>query len=442
VFVLENPQVEADARRVAGWLRARGVEPGSRVAIVAFNVPGYVALAMGALRSGVVPVPVNVHLASEERDRIVADAQVSLVVDEHTWPDWSDVAPAELASPVPLGRPMHYTSGTTGLAKGVWAGVLAEEDARALAADEAELWGAQPGDTYLVCSPLYHSAPLRIATSALLAGARVLVFESFDATEIAQAFVDERVNGAFLVPTHLRRLLADERFAAPHARRILHAGEPCPDVVKRRAIDVFGVDRLHEFYGSTEGQFTFCTSAEWLERPGTVGRARTGRTLSIDDPDSGGIGTIWVTAPSFARFEYWNDPQKTKLAWRDDAFSVGDLGRLDDDGYLFIEGRREDLIISGGVNVYPAEVERVLTGHPDVVEAAAFGVPDEEWGQRVCAAVTGEADPDGVKRFARERLPGSHAPKQVFVIESLPRTQSGKVRRAALARLFASRPAT
>lgn len=431
MFVLENPQVKASSARAAAWLRSQGVRVGDRVAIVATNRPEYVPLVLGALRTGVIPVPVNVHLAGAERDRIVADAQVALTVTDDDWPDVGDAPLAELAE-VAFGRPMHYTSGTTGLAKGVWAGVLDEPDARALAADEADLWGARPDDTYLVCSPLYHSAPLRICTSALLAGARVVVFERFDAAEVARAFVDERITGAFLVPTHLRRLLALDGFAAPHARRIIHAGEPCPPVLKRRAIDVFGADNLLEFYGSTEGQFTMCASTEWLTHEGSVGRARTGRTITIDEPDAGGVGTIWTTAPSFARFEYWNDPHKTANAWRADAFTVGDLGRMDDEGYLYIEGRREDLIISGGVNVYPAEVERVLLEHPEVSEAAVFGVPDEDFGQRVCAAITGDADPVDVRAFARERLPGSHAPKQVVVVDALPRTQTGKVRRSEL----------
>jgi acyl-CoA synthetase (AMP-forming)/AMP-acid ligase II len=257
------------------------------------------------------------------------------------------------------------------------------------------------------------------------------VFEQFDASEIARAFVEEKVTHAFLVPTHLRRLLTKD-FVAPSAKRILHAGEPCPESLKRRAIDAFGADRLFEFYGSTEGQFTLCTTAEWLERPGTVGRARAGRHLRIDEPDENGVGTIYVTAPSFARWTYWRDPEKTAEAWRDESFTVRDLGRLDEDGYLFIEGRREDLIISGGVNVYPAEVERVLLEHPDVTEVAVFGIPDEEWGQRVCAAVTGHADPEDVRSFARERLPGSHAPKRVIAVEALPRTATGKVVRSAL----------
>ncbi|MGH2759575.1 MAG: class I adenylate-forming enzyme family protein, partial [Actinomycetota bacterium] len=167
-----------------------------------------------------------------------------------------------------------------------------------------------------------------------------------------------------------------------------------------------------------------------------VGRARRGRRLGIGDPDAEGIGTVWVSAPSFARWEYWRDPEKTAEAWNADSFTVGDLGRLDDDGYLFLEGRREDLIISGGVNVYPAEVERVLEGHPSVVEAAVFGVPHADWGETVYAAVVTDAHAEVICAFARDRLPGSHAPKQVFVVAALPRTATGKVKRSDLAREY------
>ena len=430
MFTLTNEEADVAARRAAGWLAERGLAMGDRVAIVAPNHPNHIVGSMAALRSGIVPVVVNAHLGAAERARILSDAEPALVIDD-AWPDWSESAPAELA-PYPLGRPMHYTSGTTGLAKGVWSGVLVDELAEALAMDERELWDPRPGETYLVCSPLYHSAPLRIATSALLAGARVVVFERFDASEVARAFVDQRVTGAFLVPTHLRRLLAGD-FKAPFARCILHAGEPCPPALKREAIDVFGADNLSEFYGSTEGQFTLCTSAEWLERPGTVGRARAGRELRVADAGEDAVGTVYVTAPTFARWEYWRDPHKTAQAWDGDAFTVGDLGRLDAEGYLFLEGRREDLIISGGVNVYPAEVERVLIEHPDVAEAAAFGVSDDDYGQRVCAAVTGSVDVDALRAFARERLPGSHVPKQIVVLDALPRTQTGKIKRSDLA---------
>ncbi len=428
MFTLTPNAVEAGASRAAAWMHDEGVRAGDRVAIVASNHPRYVEVTLGALRTGVVPVLVNVHLGLDERERILKDSDPALVVTDD-WPDPTGQG-AELA-PHPLARPMNYTSGTTGVAKGVWSGVLNEADAAALAADEQDLWDACPGETYLVCSPLYHSAPHRITVSALAAGASVVVFDSLDAGAVAHAFVQERVAGAFLVPTHLRRLLTDS-FAAPNARRILHAGEPCPEPLKRRAIDAFGVSNLWEFYGSTEGQFAVCPSQEWLERPGTVGRARSGRRLSIDDLGRDGVGTVYVGAPPFARWEYWRDPERTSAAWRGGSFTVGDLGRLDDDGYLFLEGRREDLIISGGVNVYPAEVERVLESHSAVVESAVFGVDDPEWGQRVCAAVVGDVTPDAVVAYARERLPGSHSPKRVVVVEALPRTPSGKVLRSQL----------
>lgn len=433
VFELTKPQVEAAAARAAGWLAGQGLRAGDRVAVICGNRPELVALTLGALRTGVAPVLLNTGLGDAERARILADCDPAVVVSGQAWPPVDEAPPAELA-PHPLARPMHYTSGTTGRAKGVWSGVLAEADAAALAEDERALWDPRPGETYLVCSPLYHSAPHRITISALEAGARVLVFERFDEAAVARAFADERVAGAFLVPTHLRRLLAGP-LRAPEARRVLHAGEPCPAPLKRRAIEAFGEDALLEFYGSTEGQFTLCSSAQWLQRPGTVGRARTGRVLRIAGADATGTGTVYVTAPSFARWEYWRDPERTAQAWDGGAFTVGDLGRLDADGYLYLEGRREDLVITGGVNVYPAEVERVLEEHDDVVEAAVFGESDEVWGQRLCAAVvTRSGTVEGLRAWARERLPGSHVPKEVFCVDALPRTETGKVRRSDLRR--------
>jgi long-chain acyl-CoA synthetase len=429
VFELTPVEVFPQAALAAGWLRHRGLRAGDRVAVVSRNDPRFVPFTLGALCTGVVPVLVNTGLPGAERDRILTDAEPE-VVFAGNWPGSGRAKPVDLA-PHPLARPMHYTSGTTGASKGVWSGSLDEADAAALAEDERELWGAGPGDTVLVCSPLYHSAPHRIAVSALLAGARVLVAEAFDAAEVAETFAREGVTHAFVVPTHLRRLL-DVGLHAPAARRILHAGEACPEPLKRAVIDTFPPSTVWEFLGSTEGQFAMCSSDEWLERPGTVGRARTGRRLSVRDPGPDGVGTVFVTAPSFARWEYWRDPDKTAQAWDGDAFTVGDLGRLDEDGYLFLATRREDLIISGGVNVYPAEVERVLLGYPGVSEAAVFGSSDPEWGQRVCAAIVGDADPEAVRAWARARLAPAQAPKTIVAIEALPRTASGKVRRSAL----------
>jgi len=187
-----------------------------------------------------------------------------------------------------------------------------------------------------------------------------------------------RPTTAFLVPTHLQRILqcddldADEVFDS--LRLVAHAGAPCPESLKRATMERLLPGRLWEFYGSTEAQFTVCSPDQWLEHPGTVGRARAGRTLSIDD------GVIWSTMPDFARFSYWRDEEATRRAWRGGACSIGDLGTLSDDGFLYLTGRRHDLIISGGVNVYPAEVENVLAAVDGVAEVAVFGLPEVKRG--------------------------------------------------------------
>jgi long-chain acyl-CoA synthetase len=218
-------------------------------------------------------------------------------------------------------------------------------------------------------------------------------------------------------------------------RLLAHAGAACPAPVKERAHATFPAGSVWEFYGSTEGQLTACSSREWQQRPGTVGRARPGRTLLVDGDDQ-----VWCVVPPHARFAYWRDPGRTAAAWRDTpqgpAFTVGDLGRLDDEGYLFLQGRREDLVISGGVNVHPAEVEAVLREHPGVREVAVFGVSDARWGQRVCAAVVGEAGPHELDRHARARLGPAKRPKEYHRLDALPSTASGKVRRLELPRLL------
>jgi long-chain acyl-CoA synthetase len=284
----------------------------------------------------------------------------------------------------------------------------------------------------LVLSPLYHSAPLRFAMGTLLAGGRIVVPGGFDPAVVTAAIEAERPTTMFCVPTHLQRLFRHwDEAGVPDLssfRLVAHAGAACPPEVKRRLIDLFPAGSTWEFYGSTEGQFTACRSEEWLERPGTVGRARPGRTLEVDAD-----GTIWCGVPEHARFTYWGDPEKTAAAWRGDAFTVGDLGRLDEDGYLYLDGRREDLIISGGVNVYPVEVEHVLGEHPGVHEVAVFGVPDESWGQRVCAAVVGDADEQALRALAAERLAPPKRPKDYYRVDALPHTATGKVQRLVLA---------
>ena len=467
LLTLDAASAHAIAVRAASRLAARGVRSGDRVVLCVSGGPqvqaDYLGVVLGATRSGVVPVPLDPSLTPPERARLVADADPRLVVDSPAQlaeltagPGGDDVlhvggdSGADVLAPVPLVRPMHYTSGTTGTPKGVWSGVLDLPAASALAAEERECWHLGPQDRHLVVAPLHHSAPLRFATATLLAGGAVVLAGRFDPERTAAAIAAARPTTTFMAPVHLRRLLmalgvlaagggtlaGGDLPTAPGGspvpllsgfRLVAHAGAPCPPAVKRAALAAFPSGSVWEFYGSTEGQVTVCSPDEWVARPGTVGRARPGRRVHLD-PD----GMIWCEVPDYARFSYWRDDAKTAAAWRGRSFTVGDLGRLDADGYLWLEGRRTDLIISGGVNVYPLEVEQVLNDCPGVDEVAVYGMPDEEWGQRVEAAVVGDVTVDAVHEWARAHLAPAKRPKRVHLVDALPRTPSGKLRRRDL----------
>jgi acyl-CoA synthetase (AMP-forming)/AMP-acid ligase II len=426
VPVLTAADSERDQRRAAAALAAAGLRSGDRRLVSAAASPALLAVVLGALRTGVVPVVLDPGLPAGERAALAVDADPALDVGGDPGRLLTGEAEAELAD-VPLARPMHYTSGTTGRRKGVWSGVLAEDDAWALAAEEIDLWGFGPGDRHLVLSPLHHSAPLRFAMHTLLAGGEVLLPGPFDVARATATIADLRPTTTFCVPTHLQRLLATGSVDWSSFRMLAHAGAPCPAPLKEAVIAALPPDSVWEFYGSTEAQFTVCSTADWLARPGSVGRARPGRRLETDER-----GQLWCAVPSWARFEYWRAPEKTAAAWRGDLVTVGDLGRVDDDGTVWLDGRREDLVISGGVNVYPAEVEAVLDAHPGVVESAVFGLPDDEWGQRVVAAYVGTADPTELAAWARERLGAAKRPKSLHRLDDLPRTSTGKVRRLDL----------
>jgi len=406
---------------------------GDRVALLVPGSHAYLDVVMRLLSAGVFPIPLDPRLTSFERHRILTGLDPTLVLDDE---DSLTALAATLPPPgLPRGRPMHCTSGTTGTPKGVWSGLLDDQAAAALVTEERDLWGFREGDVNLVLSPLYHSAPLRFATGTVLAGGRVVIPGPFDAEAVTAAIRTERPTSMFCVPTHLQRLFAHwEEAGTPDLssfRLVAHAGAPCPTDVKRRLIELFPPGSTWEFYGSTEGQFTACRSEEWEHRPGTVGRARPGRLLTAD-PD----GTLWCVVPEHARFTYYGDPEKTDAAWRETeqgpAFTVGDHGRIDADGYVYLDGRREDLIISGGVNVYPAEVEQVLGECPGVVDIAVYGVPDPAWGHRVCAAVVGDVDEDALASYARSHLAPPKRPKTYVFRDALPRTLTGKVRRNEL----------
>jgi acyl-CoA synthetase (AMP-forming)/AMP-acid ligase II len=429
VPVVTSTDSERDQRRAAAALAARGLGAGDRILVSAAASPALLAAVLGALRTGIVPVVLDPGLPPAERAALAEDADPALDLGADPAQLLGD--PETDLADVPLARPMHYTSGTTGRRKGVWSGVLAEDDARRLAAEEIELWGFGPADRHLVLSPLHHSAPLRFAIHTLLAGGEVLLPGPFDTARAADAIRELRPTTTFCVPTHLQRLLAVSSPAHPvdwaSFRRLVHAGAPCPEPLKRAVIEALPPGSVWEFYGSTEAQFTVCSPEDWLAFPGSVGRARPGRRLETDER-----GQLWCAVPRWARFEYWRAPEKTAAAWRGDLVTVGDLGRVDDDGVVWLDGRREDLVISGGVNVYPAEVEAVLDAHPEVVESAVFGIPDDDWGQRVVAAFVGAAEPDELSAWARERLAAAKRPKSLHRLDDLPRTSTGKVRRLDL----------
>ena len=419
---------ERRQRRAAAWLDAAGVVAGDRVAILSPSNLDVLLVGLGALRADIVPVLVNDALTEPEGRVILDDAEPRVVLGAAELaaavghPDEAELAPH------PRSRPMLYTSGTTGRPKGVWAGLLDDDEAAAAVRDEADLWRFAADDRHLVLSRLHHSAPFRFAAGTLLAGGTVAVAPDSHAPAAAvRAF---RPTTTFCAPIHLQRLLDGIRSHDDVAslRLVAHAGSPCPTPLKERALDAFPEGSVWEFYGSTEGQFTVCSPDDWQVRPGSVGRARPGRTLHVDED-----GVIWCRPPGFARFEYWRDEEKTAAAWRNGAFTVGDLGRLDDDGFLHLDGRRDDLIISGGVNVYPLEVERAVLDHPAVREAAVFPLDDERWGQVVCAAVVATADEDDLRRHVEARLAPYKRPKRWLFVEALPHTPTGKLRRSELA---------
>lgn len=432
----------------------RDLSPEDRVALLVPGSVAYVELVIALLRRGVFPVPMDVNLTDSERADLLTDLDPALVVStEHQLQDLLAALAEDEAGGPPLGRPIHLTSGTTGRPKGVYSGLLPRHEAEALLAEERDLWGFGPDDVNLVLSPLHHSAPLRFAVGTLLAGGRVVVpgspvlrrrgtsrREGFDPATVTAAIAEHRPTSMFCVPAHLQRLFVHwDETGVPDLssfRLVAHAGAPCPEWVKRRLITEFPPESTWEFYGSTEGQFTACRSEEWLQRPGTLGRARPGRTMMTDED-----GHLWCVAPPHARFSYLGAPEKTAAAWRETptgpAFTVGDLGHVDEDGYVYLDGRREDLIISGAVNVYPAEVERVLGEVPGVEDVAVFGTDDDRWGQRVCAAVVGEVERAELEHHARQHLAPAKRPKEYHLLSALPRTPTGKVRRLDLAHLVA-----
>lgn len=428
-------EVLAASERFATGLGHLVLPRGSRVLVGMEQRWESVAFVWACLGTGLVPVPVSAHLKEYELTSIREDIDPAFEV-----PGWAEMQQL-LASTrstferTPPCRPIHLTSGTTGRPKGVWSGFWSAEHASAALKEESELWGFTAADTNLVISPLYHSAPLRFALNTVIAGGGLVVPDRFDMDLIRAAIDSSRPTTVFCVPTHLKRFItahdAGTGIDFSSFRLIVHAGAPCPPEVKMRAIDLIGIDTLCEFYGSTEGQFTVASSRDWLEHGAGVGYPRANRTMFTDAERQ-----LWCVVPPWSVFSYFGDEARTREAWIETengpAFTLGDLGRVDPDGWVHIDARRTDLIISGGVNLYPREIELVIETFPGVDECAVVGRPHEEWGQEAVAVIVGKPDVNALREQLQQSLSRTKIPKDFILVEQIPHTATGKIQRHRL----------
>ena len=352
--------------------------------------------------------------------------------------------PSDIEDPQ-TGSTMLYTSGTTGRPKGV---------SRPVAARPAGVIGGifdyvAGQDRHLCTGPLYHAAPLAFSHALpLSAGAAVVTMERWDPEEALSLIEQHRITHTHMVPTMFVQLLklpaaVRERYDVSSLRHVLHGAAPCPVHVKHALIEWLG-PVVYEYYAATEGTGTLVDSATWLSRPGTVGKVAPEGQVLIGAQDGselprGDVGLVFLRAPDVGRFEYFKAPEKTDTAYRGDYYTLGDVGYMDEDGFLFLTDRSVDLIISGGVNVYPTEVDAVLVGHPMVADSATIGVPNEEWGEEVKSIVelvhgalpSRHLEAELIE-FARERLAHFKCPRSIDFVEHLPRQDNGKIYRRLL----------
>ena len=467
---------ELDERttRLANAFAARGISEGDRVALMLPNSIEFFEAWAAANKCGASVVLVNWHLKTDELAYILEDSGAKLLVahaelSEHFAPalaaTGADVVlvgedgERGLASAIAagsddppsveleaLGSPVFYTSGTTGRPKGVIHPQPPPGFASQMMEGQIALWSWTSDDVYILSGPAYHAGPGGWTMAALYVGAPTVVLPMFDAREWLGLVERHRVTCSFMVPAHFIRILEvpdeeREKFDTSSLRLLVHAGAPCPIPVKRRIIEALSPCEISELYGASEGGATRITSAEWLERPGSVGTPWPGVEVRILDDDgrplpTGETGVVYIAPPGAAqaKFHYHDDPDKTNDAWRDNAFTVGDVGHLDEDGYLFLTDRKSDMVIRGGVNVYPREIEEVLYTHPAVVDCAVFGVPDERLGEQLHAVVETRtpASPDELRDFCREHLADFKVPASVELIDELPRQPNGKVLKRVL----------
>ena len=477
---LDWPDLDAVVTRGTNALLAEPLGPVPRVAVFAHNAVESVLAYLCALHAGISRVPVNFHLTAKELAYILADSGAGIlfvgpetvlagvkaaaiagvkrvvgwrcegIAGVEPWDDWlasgSGAAPPTDMSARPH---LHYTSGTTGRPKG------AETPPNMFprVANVAELLqalrdavGAGVAGPAILVGPLYHTGPLG-SVRQLAGGRPLVVLPRFDAEAILVAIERWQVATSVMVPTHFQRLLAlpaevRARYDVSSLKLVSHTGAACPMEAKRAMIDWWG-PVLVEAYGATEaGTTNMINSVEWLVKPGSVGKAVAPFEMVVIAEDGGrlgvgDIGQLYFRDPTGRGIVYHNDPEKTAAAHIEPGvFTLGEVGFVDADGYVFITDRVSDMIVSGGVNIYPAEIEQVLIGHPDIEDVAVIGVPDAEMGEAVKALVVAKPgtapDAAAIARYARERMAGYKAPRSYDIVADIGRNAMGKVNKREL----------
>lgn len=475
--VITYGELDRRSNQIAHFFRNLGLQPGDAAAIFLENVPDYLDIAWACQRAGLYAVPISSHLLHAELAYILADSGARLLIAS---PGLSDVArdaigqcpglpvywigstfdeavdrmPSTPIADETAGGDMVYSSGTTGRPKGVrppLAGGPIDAPTR-MALNLRDRYAVDDASVYLSPAPLYHAAPLRWVMAVQRLGGTAVIMEKFDAGEVLRLIAVHGVTHAQFVPTHFSRLLRlpdAERSAADLSslKTVIHAAAPCPPDLKHAMLGWFG-PIIHEYYAGSEGNgITMIGPEEWIERPGSVGRA-VGCQVRICDEEgaplgAGEEGTIFFEGG--AAFEYHNDPDKTAasrhpLGWS----TIGDVGRLDAEGYLYLTDRKSFMIISGGVNIYPQEIENALLAHPAVADAAVVGAPHPDFGEQVAAIIqpvrweeAGAALEADLRAFLSARISPVKAPRSYGFMQELPRLPTGKLLKRVLRDAYA-----
>ncbi|MFT5034115.1 MAG: long-chain acyl-CoA synthetase [Bacteroidia bacterium] len=467
----------ATANQIVHGLRARGLQRGDCVAMMLPNCVEFYTVYLAATQAGFYFVPVNWHLAAPEVAYILEDCEAKAFITHErvaksaataaksagfntdnafaignidgfrSFNELIDGLPSTMPDNRAAGQVMNYTSGTTGKPKGVKRPLpdLSPEDLYGMMAMFLMLFGIQPEDdnVHFCGSPLYHTAVLNFSGNSLHMGHSVVLVDKWEPEEMLQLIEKHKVTTSHMVPTQFTRTLKlpeeiRSKYDMSSTRRMIHAAAPCPPDIKRQMLAWWG-NSIYEYYAGTEGGGTLCTPEGWLAHPGSVGDAWMGSEVKIFDDDEKELGpnetgTIYMKLMDNSDFEYKGDTAKTKKNRIGRFFTLGDVGHLDDDGYLFLSDRKIDMIISGGANIYPAEIENVLIMHEKIIDCAVFGVPNEDWGEEIKAVVqpaegvsASEELSAELMSFLEERLARMKLPRTIDYLAELPRDPNGKL---------------